>query len=119
MKVAVIGSRGLTVTQLETYLPEDATEIVSGGARGVDASARAYARRHHLKITEFLPDYERYGRCAPLKRNIQIIDYADVVLAFWDGCSRGTRYVIEECKKRGTPVRILLWKKGLHVFVKN
>ena len=44
MKVAVIGSRNLTVANLEKYLPAGVTEIVSGGARGVDTSAREYMR---------------------------------------------------------------------------
>lgn len=107
MKVAVIGSRGLTVDDLGKYLPENTTEIVSGGARGVDTSARNYARSHNIKLTEFLPDYDSYGKRAPLLRNLQIIDYADVVLAFWDGESRGTWFVIDNCKKRNVPVRIL------------
>lgn len=85
MKVAVIGSRGLSVTDLGRYLPENTTEIVSGGARGVDTSAREYALSHGIKLTEFLPEYTRFGRSAPLKRNITIIEYADIVLAFWDG----------------------------------
>ena len=85
MKIAVIGSRGLQVDHLENYLPEGVTEIVSGGARGVDACARDYALRHGLKLTEFLPDYGRFGRGAPLMRNITIMEYADLVLAFWDG----------------------------------
>ena len=104
MKVAVIGSRGLRVENLEDYLPEDVTEIVSGGARGVDACARSYALRHGLKLTEFLPEYGKYGRGAPLRRNITIIEYADLVLAFWDGKSRGTKFVIDNCKKRNIPV---------------
>lgn len=101
MKVAVIGSRGLAVRDLERYLPKDTTEIVSGGARGVDTSAREYALAHGLKLTEFLPEYDKYGRSAPLKRNIQIIEYADLVIAFWDGKSRGTKFVIDNCKKIG------------------
>lgn len=40
MKVAVIGSRGLAVNNLEKYLPKETTEIVSGGARGIDTCAR-------------------------------------------------------------------------------
>ena len=56
MKVAVIGSRSLTVVNLEKYLPAGVTEIVSGGARGVDTSAREYARAHGLPCTEFLPE---------------------------------------------------------------
>ena len=90
MRVAVIGSRGLLVDDLEDYLPEETTEIISGGARGVDASAKSYALQHGLKLTEYLPEYARYGRTAPLKRNITIIENADLVLAFWDGASRGT-----------------------------
>ena len=106
MRAAVIGSRGLSVNDLEKYLPEDVTEIVSGGARGVDTSARNYAISHGIKLTEFLPEYDKYGKNAPLKRNITIIENADIVLAFWDGQSRGTKFVIDECKKRGIPVKI-------------
>ena len=108
MKVAVIGSRNLIVQDLKRYLPEEVTEIVSGGAKGVDTSAKEYADAQGIKLTEFLPEYGRYGRGAPLKRNISIIEYADLVLAFWDGKSRGTKFVIDECKKRNKPVRIIL-----------
>ena len=108
MKAAVIGSRGLTVTDLEKYLPEDTTEIVSGGARGIDTCARNYALAHNIRLTEFLPDYEQFGRIAPLKRNLQIIEYADIVLAFWDGKSRGTKYVIDNCNKSGVEVRVYI-----------
>ena len=100
MKIAIVGSRSITVNNLGDYLPENTTEIVSGGAIGVDRSARNYAKTHNIKLKEFLPEYERYGRSAPLKRNLQIIDYADEVIAFWDGMSHGTRFVIENCKKR-------------------
>lgn len=106
MKVAVIGSRGLRVNDLGKYLPDEVTEIISGGARGVDTSAREYAMEHGLKLTEYLPEYNKYGRGAPLKRNITIIENADLVLAFWDGSSRGTKYVIENCKKRNIPLKI-------------
>ena len=108
MKIAVIGSRGLIVRDLENYLPKETTEIVSGGARGVDTSARYYAQNKGLKLTEFLPDYDKYGKIAPLMRNLEIIDYADEVYAFWDGVSRGTKYVIENCRRK---------KKKVHVFM--
>lgn len=111
MKVAVIGSRGLQVNDLEKYLPKETTEIVSGGAKGIDTSAREYALKNGIKLTEFLPKYDIYGRSAPLKRNIEIIEYADIVLAFWDGTSRGTKYVIDNCKKMGVTVRIFAQQK--------
>ncbi len=108
MKVAVIGSRGLSVSDLGRYLPENTTEIVSGGAKGVDTSAREYALSHGIKLTEFLPEYTRFGRSAPLKRNITIIEYSDIVIAFWDGKSRGTKFVIDNCRKLGVEVRVYI-----------
>lgn len=106
MKVAVIGSRGLMINNLENYLPPETTEIISGGAKGIDTCARNYAISHGLKLTEFLPEYDKYGRSAPLKRNITIIEAADLVLAFWDGTSRGTKFVIDNCNKLGVVVRV-------------
>lgn len=108
MKTAVIGSRGLTVDDLGKYLPDGTTEIVSGGAKGIDTCAREYALAHEIKLKEFLPEYERFGRGAPLKRNLQIIEYADIVLAFWDGKSRGTKYVIDNCRTMGVEVKIYI-----------
>ena len=106
MKTAIIGSRGLTVKNLEKYLPPETTEIISGGAKGIDTCAREYAIAHNIKLTEFLPEYEKYGKNAPLKRNITIIENADVVLAFWDGKSRGTKFVIEKCREIGKEIKV-------------
>ena len=103
MKVAVIGSRGLVlnISDIRTYLPAVADEIVSGGAKGVDALAKIFAQENNYKYTEFLPEYEKYGKAAPLKRNDDIINYADMVVALWDGKSKGTKYVIDKCKETG------------------
>lgn len=108
MKVAIVGSRGLTVSNLKNYLPDGVTEIVSGGARGIDTCAKEYAISNGIKLTEYLPEYEKYGRSAPLKRNITIIECADLVLAFWDGTSHGTKYVIDNCKRRGIPIKVFV-----------
>lgn len=104
MIVAVVGSRGLAVEDMQKYLPEDVTEIVSGGANGIDTCAKKYAQKHNIPLTEFFPEYERYGKAAPLKRNKKIIDYADMVIALWDGCSKGTESVIRNCRKIGKPI---------------
>ena len=106
MKLAIIGSRNIDDIAIDKYIPEATTEIVSGGAIGVDRSARRYAKQNGLKLTQFLPDYDTYGKYAPLKRNLQIIEYADIVYAFWDGRSGGTNFVIENCRKMGKKVRI-------------
>ena len=106
MKVAVIGSRCLTIDNLEKYLPEETTTIISGGVRGIDSCARMYAINNNIELIEFLPDYLKYGRTAPLKRNMDIINSADLVLAFWDGKSRGTKFVINNCIRSGVPLKV-------------
>lgn len=106
MRVAIIGSRGLQVDDIGHYLPNGVTEIVSGGARGIDTCAKIYAEKNGIKLTEFLPQYERFGRAAPLKRNIEIIENSDIVLAFWDGVSRGTKFSIDRCKKLGKKILV-------------
>lgn len=111
MKVAVIGSRNLTVNNLEKYLPQGTTEIVSGGARGIDSCAKNYALANGLPLKEFLPNYKEFGRRAPLLRNLEIIEYADIVLAFWDGQSHGTKFVIDKCRATAKPVKVFLPKK--------
>lgn len=108
MKIAIIGSRNLVVNNVEKYLPDNITEIVSGGAIGIDRCAREYAKMNNIKLTEFLPEYDKYGKKAPLRRNIQIINYADCVIAFWDGKSHGTKYVIDNCKKRNKKVTVYI-----------
>lgn len=111
MRVAVLGSRTLSVPNLGDYLPEGTTELISGGAKGVDTSARDYALAHHLPLTELRPDYRRYRKGAPLKRTVEIIRQAELVLIFWDGVSHGTRYAIEQCQKLG--VAYQLYRRGV------
>lgn len=106
MKVAIVGSRTLFIDGLGKYLPDNVTEIVSGGAKGIDTCAKERAQRHNIKLTEFLPEYAKYQRQAPLKRNLQIIAYADYVIAFWNGKSKGTKYTIENCSKLNKKVTV-------------
>lgn len=107
MKIAIIGSRSITAPDLESYISE-CDEIVSGGADGVDSYAAEYARAHGLKLTEFLPQYERYGRGAPIVRNKEIVNYADKIVVFWNGSSKGTLSVIKYAEKIGKPCKIII-----------
>ena len=108
MQVGVIGSRGLNIDNLEDYLPRNTTAIVSGGAIGIDSSAARFARRLGIKLIVFRPDYEHFGCSAPLRRNIEIIENSDIVLAFWDRKSRGTAFVISKCEEKNVPVKIFV-----------
>ena len=106
MKIAIVGSRGVVVNNIERYV-SDATEIVSGGAVGVDSCAREFAKKKGLKLTEFLPEYALYGRGAPIVRNKKIVDYADKIIVFWNGHSKGSLSVINYAKKVGKPCEVI------------
>ena len=115
MKTAVIGSRNINVSfdDIEKYLPVSCIEVVSGGADGVDTCAKDYAVRRGISYTEFLPEYSKYSRGAPIVRNRKIVDYSDNVLAFWDGASRGTLSVIKYCITAGKPCTVIYCKATL------
>ena len=102
--VAVIGSRSITEVDMEKIIPEGATELISGGANGVDFLAASYAAQHHIPIR---PDYKRYFyRRAPLESNQLIIDTADFVVAVWDGSSTGTKDALTRAQIAGKPARV-------------
>ena len=107
--MAIIGSReckDMTTASIAAKLPENCTKIISGGARGVDALAERVAIENGIPISIYEPDYEIYGKLAPLVRNIKIIENADLVLAFWDFSSKGTEYTIVKCLEKQIPVQI-------------
>ena len=106
MKVAVVGSREIIIEDLGKYLPENVTEIISGGAIGVDSCAKNYALENNIPYREYLPEYEKYRRNAPLVRNKKIIDACDEALIFWNGRSKGTRSVMNYCEKIGKRYRL-------------
>lgn len=111
MIIAIIGSRDLWIENLSEYIPNNITEIVTGGARGIDRCAEEYAKKNGIKLTVFLPDYEKYKRGAPLIRNRKIIEAADEVIAFWDMKSHGTRHSIDLCKKLNKKLTVYVIKK--------
>ena len=108
MKLAIVGSRNLSVENINDYIPEEMEidEIISGGARGIDACAKKFALENNVAYTEILPDYKRYSRGAPIIRNREIVERADHVLILWDGASRGTKSVIDYCKDIGKPFSV-------------
>lgn len=107
MRLAIIGSRNCPALDITPHLPFFPDTIVSGGAKGADAMARKFAVDNGIAIMEFLPEYGKFGRKAPLVRNIKIVENCDFLIAFWDGFSRGTKFTIDYARKYGVPHLII------------
>lgn len=86
-------------------------EIVSGHATGADSLGEEYAREHALPVSIFPASWQVYGRAAGPIRNKQMLEYArqdnPLIVAFWDGASRGTGNMIRQAKEAGVPVKII------------
>jgi len=97
MKLAIIGSRDFNDYELLSATLDNYSIdlIVSGGANGADTLAERYASLHQIETLIFKPDYKLYHHGAPLKRNLEIVDASDIVIALWDGESRGTKHAID------------------------
>jgi hypothetical protein len=107
MRVGIVGSRDYpNLDQVERYvaeLPPVGYTVVSGGARGVDRAAEASARRHRLGLDVMKADWDTYGRRAGMLRNAQLVESVDLLVAFWDGQSRGTKNAIDHARAMVKP----------------
>lgn len=88
-------------------LAERAVSIVSGMARGADRMAHTFADVNKVQCYEFPADWDTHGRAAGHIRNREMAEFADGLLAFWDGKSRGTQNMIETMRSMGKPVRVI------------
>lgn len=91
----------------ENELGDHAVSIVSGMARGADAMGTAVARNENIKLYEFPADWNQYGKRAGMIRNSNMAHFADGLLAFWDGKSRGTAHMIRYMRSLGKDVRVI------------
>lgn len=107
MKLLIAGSRSITAFDLSPYVPVDVDLIITGGAKGVDALAEAYAGERRIPTLTVKPCYERYGRAAPILRDEEMVDMADSVLVIWDGVSRGSKHTADYARKKGKPLTVV------------
>ena len=107
MKLLIVGSRSITDFDLQGHIPPETDLIISGGANGVDTLAEQYADKYRISKVIVHPDYARYGKAAPLKRNEVMVDMCDEVLVIWDGVSKGTKFTIDNAKKKGKRVTVI------------
>lgn len=114
MKVIIAGSRTfnnydlLVKTLQEENLIID--EVVCGGARGADTLGAEWAKKNGVPVKYFNAEWEKYGRVAGIIRNHEMGDYADYLIAFWDGKSRGTKDMIDYMQQLGKHGKVILFK---------
>ncbi|MBQ9502594.1 MAG: hypothetical protein IJU70_10600 [Lentisphaeria bacterium] len=129
MKLGITGSRTVTEFDLVPYFTmrdrafrafcrehglgrRKITAVVSGGAKGVDALAYRTAEALGLRNIQFLPDRKKFpGRLIPRafhERNRRIAECCDVLLAVWDGKSRGPKNTLDCARKIGKPVFLIV-----------
>lgn len=115
MKLIIAGSRRIKATQhlidlafSKSNLPVP-TEVVSGGAMGVDHEGEKWAQIMGIPVKHFPADFKKYGKAGGPIRNREMALYADALLAIWDGKSRGTRNMVMEMRKLNKPVFLFEW----------
>ena len=114
MKVIIAGSReGFTYQDVVTAMfncgfTSEVTEVVSGGARGVDRLGETWAAYNDVPVKQFIPDWDGLGKKAGHVRNRDMGDYSDALIALWDGKSKGTKGMIEYAEKKGLKVYVYL-----------
>lgn len=110
MKIAVVGSRGWEdYARLEGVLDKyPASELVSGAAQGADRLAEVYAIKRRIPITIYEPNMTGgYDVREYHKRNQNIVENCDKLVAFWDGKSAGTRGTIERARRAGKLLEVV------------
>ncbi len=106
MKIAIVGSRkfndyeALSSFIFENIKLKDIDLVISGGAQGADNLGSLFAYKNNIEKKIFPAEWDKYGPRAGFLRNVDIIESADVVFAFWDGKSKGTQHSINLAKKK-------------------
>lgn len=109
MKVIIAGGRDFSPTtdQIDKALAfakgVTVTEVVCGMATGVDTAGLKWAQKNKIKVAEYPADWNKHGKAAGPIRNEQMAKYGDVLVAFWDGKSKGTKNMIENMQKLHKP----------------
>lgn len=115
MRICIAGSRSFNdvdmVIEVFEFLeskgfipPQSHWTFLSGMARGADRIGYELAIANEIPVMKFPADWDMHGGSAGYIRNAEMAVHTDVLVAFWDGESRGTKHMIETCTKKGIPV---------------
>lgn len=96
-----------TMQQVEQELAEYSVSLVSGMAKGADKMGWQFARDQGITCHEFPADWDKYGKAAGFRRNQEMADFSDGLVAFWDGKSHGTKHMIETMKAQNKWIMVV------------
>ena len=115
MKTIIAGSRGFNDYGLLCQICKEEllTEVVSGTARGADQLGERYSDENGIPKKQFPADWDKYGKSAGYKRNTEMAKYADALIAFWDGESRGTKHMIDLAKQHNLKTRVVIFNSPM------
>lgn len=86
------------------------SEVVSGRAPGIDSAGEVWAKSNGIPVQPFPAKWRNVDGSrdmrAGFKRNQEMADYADALIAVWDGKSNGTCDMICRAVKRKLRVYI-------------
>jgi len=119
MKLIIAGSRSFddydllrnVITRMYPNPYMDIEQVVSGTARGADRVGEQFAERFGIELKRFPADWKRWGKSAGAIRNAEMAEYADALIAFWDGESKGTQHMIKVATKKGLEVSVINYKE--------
>lgn len=107
MKTIIAGSRTITdLSLLEDVIKESGfniTEVVCGGARGVDELGRKWAE-NKVPVKLFAANWNVFGKRAGYIRNVEMADYAEALILLWDGRSKGSKHMLDIADKKGLKI---------------
>jgi hypothetical protein len=116
MKTIIAGSRtAIDPKILKNALvkcPFSVTSVVCGKARGADTLGELYARENDLELFEYPANWDKFGKSAGYKRNEEMAQNAEALIALWDGESRGTKHMIDLANKYNLTVFIHNYNSG-------
>lgn len=103
---------GLVLDAFAKYIDVliNVTEIVSGGAKGIDKAGERFASKYELPLKRISANWEKLGKKAGFIRNVEMANYADSLLAIWDGKSKGTEHMINTMNKLKKQVYLFEFK---------
>lgn len=110
MKTIIAGSRHISDYELVLEACANSnfiiSEIVSGAAKGVDKVGELIAHDFNIPVRVFPADWKKFPKTAGYIRNTEMAEYAEALVAVWDGISPGTKHMINTAKRLGLKVYI-------------